>query len=252
MNSAALIYQPKFMLTLDGTEIVSVKVSFLSNCTSCSVYVDVDSSVAASPGAILQGILVWGIDANKEQLFTCVIDEVQQQNVAIKRISAREPYHVGLAKKLPATSWRGETVQNIAADIASLASIDRFLPESIPADALDRFSVHAGCSARSAIETLIDAYYQASGNRLQYLPDAEGNLVIGLMDDIRPVWSQPIAFESGVNIIRRRSSWMEAFAMPVVAHQIVSVDGAEYEVVKAILSFERGRYRVVAELKEAS
>lgn len=252
MNNAALIYQPKFMLTLNGAQINPVKVSFLSNSSSVRVYVDVDSEVTAAVGSILTGTLVWGVDAAQDLLFTCVVDEVQQHNVAIIRISAREPYHVGFAQKLPATSWREETVQNIAADIASLASIDRFLPESIPADPLERFSIHSGCSARSAIETLIDAYRQAFGSRLHYLPDAEGNLVIGMIDDIRPMSSQPIAFESGVNIIRRRSSWMEAFAVPVVAHQIISVDGAEAEVVKAILSFERGRYRVVAELKEAS
>ncbi len=252
MDNAALIYQPKFILTLDGAEINSVKVSFLSNSSSCRVYVDVDSEVTAAVGSILSGTLVWGVDAAQDLLFTCVVDEVQQHNVAITRISAREPYHVGFSQKLPATSWREETVKNIASDIVSLSGIELFVSDAIPADPLERFSIHAGCSARSAIETLIDAYYQASGNRLQYLPDASGNLVIGLIDDIRPAMSQVIAFESEVNIIRKRSSWMEAFAMPVVAGQIVSVDGADAEVVKSILSFERGKYRIIADLKEAS
>ncbi|MBN2860015.1 MAG: hypothetical protein JXK93_07125, partial [Sphaerochaetaceae bacterium] len=220
MDNAALVYQPKFLLTLDGAEIPAVKVSFLSNSSLVRVYVDVDSDVVASPGSILAGTLIWGVDAAQDLLFTCVVDNIQQQSVAISRISAREPYHVGFAQKLPATSWREETVQNIAADIASLSEIDLFASDAIPTDPLDRFSIHAGCSGQSAIETLIDAYYQASGNRLQYLPDASGRLVIGLIDDIRPQMSQVIAFDSKVNIIRKRSSWMEAFAMPVVAGQI--------------------------------
>jgi hypothetical protein len=161
---------------------------------------------------------------------------------------------IQLRKKLCDTvytaAYRKEKAASILDDILGAAGITE-KSATCPGIELAQFSTPA-IPARICIDLLIDALKEHGGEGLCYFFDEKDVFHFGTDADTGRNEGGAFSFETGSDILRTGSGWIEVLPRPVRHTQSVTVDGRELETVRTDLTVSRKTMRLLLWLKEVA
>jgi len=140
-------------------------------------------------------------------------------------------------------AYRKEKAVNILDDILGAAGITE---KSItcPDVELARFSTQS-ITARMCIDLLIDALKSHGYEKLNYFFDEKDTFHFGTRDDTGKNAGEPFTFETGNNILRSGSGWIEVLPCPIRHSHAVTVNEKQMRTVRTDLTVSRNATRLV-------
>jgi hypothetical protein len=149
-----------------------------------------------------------------------------------------------------AAAYRKEKAANILDDILGAAGITE---KSItcPDVELARFSTQT-IPARMCISLLVGALKEHGAEELNYFFDEKDIFHFGTADDSGKNEGETFSFETGKNILRSGSGWIEVLPCPIRHSQAVTVNEKSLVTVRTDLTVSRKATRLVLWLREAA
>jgi hypothetical protein len=120
-----------------------------------------------------------------------------------------------------------------------------------PAVELARFSTQS-VPARTALDLLIDALKEHGEEGLCYFFDETDRFHFGTPADTGKNEGAEVSFETGKNILRKGSGWIEVLPAPVRHSRDITVDGKALVTVRSDLSVSRSLSRLTLWVREAA
>jgi hypothetical protein len=149
-----------------------------------------------------------------------------------------------------AAAYRKEKAAAILDDILGAAGITE-KSVACPGIELARFSTPA-IPARICIDLLIDALKEHGEEGLCCFFDEKDTFHFGKSGDTGKNGGGAFSFETGRDILRTGSGWIEVLPRPVRHSQAITVNGRELETVRTDLTVSRKTSRLLLWLKEAA
>jgi hypothetical protein len=148
-----------------------------------------------------------------------------------------------------AAAYRKEKAASILEDILGAAEIAE---KSItcPDVELARFSTQT-ITARHCIDLLVDALGEHGEKGLAYFFDEKDTFHFGKAEDTGGNEGDAFSFETGKNILRSGSGWIEVLPCPVRHTWAITIDGKEMVTVRTDLTVSRSLSRLILWVKEA-
>jgi hypothetical protein len=147
-------------------------------------------------------------------------------------------------------AYRKEKAASILEDILDAAGISDTLI-TCPGVELARFSTQS-IPARLCIDLLIDALKEHGVEGLTYFFDEKDVFHFGMPEDSGKNEGEVESFETGKNIIRSGSGWIEVLPRPIRHSREITVNGKPLVTVRTDLIVSRLSTRLVLSLREAS
>jgi hypothetical protein len=149
-----------------------------------------------------------------------------------------------------AAAYRKEKASTILDDILGAADITE---KSItcPDVELARFSTQT-IPARMCIDLLIDALKEHGAEGLCYFFDEKNTFHFGTAKDTGKNEGEAFAFETGKDILRTGTGWIEVLPRPIRHTQDLTIDGKELLTVRTDLRVSRKSSRLMLWVKEAA
>jgi hypothetical protein len=154
-----------------------------------------------------------------------------------------------LCDTLFTAAYRKEKAANILEDILGAAGITE---KSItcPGVELARFSTPER-AARVCIDLLIDALKEHGAEGLTYFFDEKDIFHFGTEADTGRNEGEAFSFETGKDILRSGSGWIEVLPRPIRHSQAIAVNGKPMLAVRTDLTVSRKATRLILWIKEA-
>jgi hypothetical protein len=149
-----------------------------------------------------------------------------------------------------AAAYRKEKASTILDDILGAADITE-KTITCPDVELARFSTQT-ISAHMCIDLLIDALKEHGAEGLCYFFDEKDTFHFGTAEDTGKNEGEAFAFETGKDILRTGTGWIEVLPRPIRHTQSLTIDGKELLTVRTDLRVSRKASRLTLWVKEAA
>lgn len=242
-------YKPELALLSKGNRIDYNKLTLNSSAAGLFLKIDFSQSPQLAEGSLIKG--QFSLKGEEpEDLFTSLVEDISPSGGMTFRLVGRESSYKKLSVPLTPTTWRKSNLKEILSDLFDITTIQDFDIRNCSDIPVSRFSIPAGDTGFQVLTALINMLRFSTGDLYIYRPSPTGALVFGPTDKTLHKRTETISLESGVNIISWEGLRIRTFALPVLFHQIIEVDGEKRLCSKSTITARSGKYRLDIEVAQ--